>query len=670
MRSKTSCFNSTVYKKDLTRYAPVWLLYALCLILGIIIMYTEARNASDNNHYWFPVYMGECIQFMAAVNLCYGLLTALLLFGDLCNTRMCYGLHALPLRRESWYLTHLAAGLTFSVLPTALMALVSLPLLAGTSIQNAWLISPLWFLASNLQYLCFFGIGVFSMICVGNRFAAIGIYCVVNFGSLLAYFFVDSLYTPMLYGVITPTRLSIALSPVYTLATGGYMEFTGYHEALIQSAYRPDQVRGEFWLTGCEDRWAAMAVYAAGGLAFLALGLVLYRKRRLETAGDVVSFPVLRPVFLVLAAVLGSVMAYLMAVLILDVTWLQYLCLVLGLALGWFAARMILERTMRVFRPRNWLGLAAAAAVLGLSLAVVRFDLLQIDERIPQTEDIQSVSIYGSGSGAAFTEEADIETVRRIHSLILEDRLEQSGAYLTDYDAFASQIYDERSTAETYGAQSYEPEILSCRYSSSVTLTYELNNGATMERQFFLWADQEEGQLLKTLLSDWDTIFCSSEEASAWGVNLYGLSLNTDRVSEVTVSRVDDKDMDPACTTPEAIEALLEAMKADCQANATAYSAFLHEGHFYYTGEFEEEMEYDAASRIDRSISISIWVKGGRDLSEDTQAQSSVTLPESSNEMTCYDINVYPEMTNTIDWLRSYNLFPWTVESETVYVMW
>ena len=35
MKSKTSFFNKTVFKKNLTRFAPVMAVYTLCLILGM-----------------------------------------------------------------------------------------------------------------------------------------------------------------------------------------------------------------------------------------------------------------------------------------------------------------------------------------------------------------------------------------------------------------------------------------------------------------------------------------------------------------------------------------------------------------------------------------------------------------------------------------------------------
>ena len=39
MKSKTSFFNKTVFKKNLTRFAPVMAVYTLCLILGMMMLY-------------------------------------------------------------------------------------------------------------------------------------------------------------------------------------------------------------------------------------------------------------------------------------------------------------------------------------------------------------------------------------------------------------------------------------------------------------------------------------------------------------------------------------------------------------------------------------------------------------------------------------------------------
>ena len=90
MRSKTSFFNKHLYRKNLTRFAPVFLLYILCLFMGLLIMYQDDRDMART--FWFASRMAESIQVMVVVNLLFGPLIAMLLFGDLFNSRLCMGL--------------------------------------------------------------------------------------------------------------------------------------------------------------------------------------------------------------------------------------------------------------------------------------------------------------------------------------------------------------------------------------------------------------------------------------------------------------------------------------------------------------------------------------------------------------------------------------------------
>ena len=41
MRQKISFFNKTIYKKNLIRFAPVWGLYTLCLVMGVALLYSN-----------------------------------------------------------------------------------------------------------------------------------------------------------------------------------------------------------------------------------------------------------------------------------------------------------------------------------------------------------------------------------------------------------------------------------------------------------------------------------------------------------------------------------------------------------------------------------------------------------------------------------------------------
>ena len=200
MRSKTSFFNKTIYRKNLTRFAPVWVLYTLCLVMGVALMYTNGGTLKQ--FHFARNYIQDMFSIMGVVNLGYALLVAQLLFGDLYNSRMCNMLHAFPVSRESWFVTNILSGLTFSVVPTAAMMVVAAPLLMLSIFENAVVLAPLVFLAANLEFLCFFGMAAFAAMCTANRFTMAAGYGLLNAGAMIAYWLVDTVYTPMLYGVI------------------------------------------------------------------------------------------------------------------------------------------------------------------------------------------------------------------------------------------------------------------------------------------------------------------------------------------------------------------------------------------------------------------------------------------------------------------------------------
>ena len=180
MKSKTSFFNKTVFKKNLTRFAPVMAVYTLCLILGMMMLYQN--NEEMGRTFWFASRIAGNLQLMGLVNLLFAPLVAMLLFGDLYNSRMCNALHALPMRRETLFLTNVVSGLLFSMIPTAVMALLSVPLLNATIVENAWQIALLWYVGTNLQFITFFGVAIFSVFCTGNRFAMAVVYAGLNGG--------------------------------------------------------------------------------------------------------------------------------------------------------------------------------------------------------------------------------------------------------------------------------------------------------------------------------------------------------------------------------------------------------------------------------------------------------------------------------------------------------
>ena len=307
MQSRTSFFNRAVFRKNLTRFAPVWGGYLLCLILGMVLLYTDGGTAGEpRTRFRFVMYLADVSHITGLLNLCYAFLVGQLLFGDLYNSRMCNMIHALPIRREGWFLTNLASGLAFSLIPTAIVSLAALPLLADTLFVNAWQMAFWFFLSSNLQFVCFFGMAAFSAMCVGNRFTMSAGYGLLNAGAYLFYWLVDMVYTPMLYGVITPTTLATNLTPLVQMTQYTVLKTTSWSDMVDdRMELLPDAV-GQITATG---EWWRLFVCAGVGIAFALAALWLYRRRDLECAGDAVAFRVLTPVFQVLCALFVMVAA-------------------------------------------------------------------------------------------------------------------------------------------------------------------------------------------------------------------------------------------------------------------------------------------------------------------------------------------------------------------------
>ena len=149
MKSRTSFFNATVLKKDITRFAPVWGLYILFLLVDFL---TGARNDQKEI---LAASLADMMRNMSIVNLIYGGLCANMLFGDLFQSRMCNALHAMPLRREGWFFTHIVAGLLFCFVPNLLATLFQMVLLG-----KYFYMAPLWLVVVTGQFLFFFGVAV------------------------------------------------------------------------------------------------------------------------------------------------------------------------------------------------------------------------------------------------------------------------------------------------------------------------------------------------------------------------------------------------------------------------------------------------------------------------------------------------------------------------------
>lgn len=624
MTSRTSCFNKALFRKNLTRFAPVGLLYCLCLVGGLVIMYTD--KGQYVKMYYFATSVAASIKVMAWVNLLYGPLMAYLLFQDLYNGRMCNGLHALPLRRQDLFVTNVVTGLVYSLVPTALMALLSLPLLRATVVENAASLAFYWVAATNLQFVCFFGMAVFSALCAGNLLGMAAIYGLLQGGVILCYFLVDTLYTPLLNGVMTSDYLARILTPMYQYSQQ-YIQFPNFSYLLLLFQDREEELVTSFAPVASVWHWAvALAVV---GAIFCLAGWLLYRKRDLETAGDPVSVPALNPVIQVVGSLIGgAAAATVFASFGEPPRLLNYVVLAVAIVVAWFAVKMVLCRSSRIFEKKNILGLIPVLAVVALSLVATHFDILNISGWVPKAENVRSVTIQVSGNRRVCTDPEVIENVLRIHTLALEQAIPEDGIYDR---ASVEAGNPTRINSEDW---SYDDLFLTDQLvmANGVYLEYDLGYGRTASRSLLIWPLGESGQRIRELYSDWDTYFDQAQ------YSYYGddYQLNMADVAILEVGGIRDRDVPEV--TSELLDSLLQALKADCtEGNLVANSSF-HRGMFWNKAEEDEDTDH-----YYESIALTLRIR-----SEDRSYGG-------------IHFEIYADSTHTVQWLRDHNLMAYEI---------
>jgi len=532
----------TIFKKAMTRFAPGWIIYTICLILGMMLM------RQDNNPVYFHSGLANLICVMSVINLFYALFSALLLFGDLYNSRMCNMIHALPVTRECLFISHTAAGLAWSLIPTLCGTLLALLLGIGSELSNGWQVALWWLLGANLQYLFFFGVAAFSALCVGNRFAQAIIYFIINFISVIAYWLVDTLYRPLLYGIRTNEDPFVRFAPTIQFANSEFIE-VNWHKAdgiFYDVNYR------------VTDGWGYLAICAVLGALLLVAACMLYRKRNLECAGDFMAVKALEPVFMVIYPLIVASVFYFFCEEVLSIGGVAIVYMAVGLLIGFFTGEMLLERTIRVFHKKALIKCAILASCFALTLIGTALDPFGIETWMPKAEDVTKVEVSTNYSGyydynlITLDDPQAIEDVLRTHEIAIEERNTYQGhSYVVVED---SPVYDPQG----YNGQ-------------TISFHYFLKNGTIKSRYYIININGEAGRLMTPYFNTLDGIFR----------NFYG-ETTLENILKVTQTITvgcdsyegeDDLYIDGysvSITDPEEIRSLMDAILADCELGVMA----------------------------------------------------------------------------------------------------
>lgn len=471
MRSKTSCFNKTLFLKNLTRFWPLWggasfigALFSLAL-LSQLLRYGKDSIASEPMEMTLGYY-GILSGLVPIICLLYGLLCALAVWGYLYSARSVNLMHILPIRREGLFVTNFLSGYVMLLLPFAVTGGLCIVISAvfGLFEPVGVLVTILGVLGESFFY---FSSATLAAFITGNIFAMPALYLLLHFLEAILDLLLSNFARGFIFGLSTNyTGFLEFLSPTVYLMRNVDAD-AQYQKTIIDytGAYTH-----ELLSVRLENAWL-IAVYALAGAALLALAYALYRRRRSERAGEVVAVGWMRPFFRYgvagLAALLGGQLIY-------GLFWEDAyfkavplaVCMLVAGAIGYYGASMLLAKTLRVFH-RSWRGLALVAAGVAVLCGCLRLDLFRAADRVPEISQIEKMEFYADSNTYIFypgREDELLERVRRLHAAIAADR-----KYVLDFDREKFTTLEDETPSWTW---------------EYVSFTYTTHGGQTVQRNY------------------------------------------------------------------------------------------------------------------------------------------------------------------------------------------
>lgn len=467
MKSRMSCFNGAVLKRTLFRGLPLWGAYLLCWIVAMPVVILS------NGNYQEIVYLKDYVLEVAAgscnvVNFVYGLAVTCMVSSYLYKSRSANFFGALPLRRETMFLTQYAGGLLFAVVPNLIISLLTL--FAGLYWGgNMMLECAIWFAAQFLAFLFYYSFAQFVSMIVGNLLALPLIYGVLNFTAVVVEAIVRQLLDVFVHGAWFRNDF------LFDWASPLYYVLASNNGPRVRNNYVADVFTSSTFYN-----WDLLLIYAAVGVGFALAAFFIHKYRRMESAGDVIAVRHLKPVFLYGFTVgCGLCIGYFLAAIILQGVGRDnfvpvLICMLVGAFIGYFVGQMLLHRSVRVFRSRYFANYGVVAVIILAVMLCVRFDVFGYSRFVPDAEDVYGVDIgYTYDRDEISTDPALIQKTVDTHKVMMaEDETEGPWGWRTAYISY--HMKDGRVVRRSYDLP--VSEALSQNENSAIRMYEALHN--------------------------------------------------------------------------------------------------------------------------------------------------------------------------------------------------
>ena len=404
----------------------------------------------------------QSIPASVVMSLLFGRFAAMAVWSYLMSGRTVGLMHALPVTRTQAFFSHVLSVLGALTAGNVLIFLLTALCSAGFSYVD-WAALGTWLLLTELMALFFFALGSLCAMVTGWLLAVPVLYGAMNVIALLLYAVISTMTQMFYFGYSSSDipEFITWLTPVGRIwdavANGGAQPIeVQFREPIGTQTYHRFQLPASAFST--------CIIYAAVGIALLALVWWLYKKRPSETAGDAMSFRWLQPIARWSIGLCGGLgLGLFLNYVILGSSFAGLLIcqLVMGV-ICFFAAQMLLKKKFRIFTSRWWVETLALVLTLLAVTLCIKLDITGYQHRVPDAEDVTSVRFDASYADFTTDDPAAAESVISLHRAILEQ-----------YDETGERL-ENRTYLDTEGGPT----------TCYVRVDYQLRNGTSLRREW------------------------------------------------------------------------------------------------------------------------------------------------------------------------------------------
>lgn len=499
MNRRASCFNKTIYVKNIMQFWPAWSIYFLLLLIWVpYSIWNLGKHHSLDNIMLYNSYSVRDMENMVNQRIynatsswiwfhaLFALVCALIVFRYLFIRRDNSALHALPVTRTCHFVSNMLSGLTMFLLPQLIVWGISM-FAVGLIEYGSYACVTHTFLLIGCYSFIFYSVAVLCITLCGHLVSTVLVFAVINSFFFLVGQLINLLTNAFSFGLSSEKVSEVLLyfSPFFylvrkliTIDTTVYYSFNGIP-------------------TGLKELFLYLTVLGCFCLLSLIVSGLLYHRRQLENGNTFLAFRHSNlPGWILLTFYFSSVLILFLNMAFPSYVYISQSRLVL-LSLIFLTSsvvlsyifQMLLYKSIHIFK-KGIKRTAIYSGGLALTLLGVGFALSVSSSYIPAVSDILQVSLKDAGNGTTvlLTDSDAISSFTSLHNQILTEKetivtasnnlyKDNGTTYNSSYPVVSSGEFSDYYEFSSYNFHSRQ-------YLYYLRLNYQLKNGKTIKRIF------------------------------------------------------------------------------------------------------------------------------------------------------------------------------------------